>query len=158
MTNVKIEALIKGLGKNYDTLVAEGKISNKIPTGMFEDDDELYLDVAPGITLTFWAETKIFERLFITLVGTVPSASVYKGALPTPYALSMNQAAVRELFGKPLEASGPVKMPAPVGQTGGWEYYSLDPEAHPNTRVQFQYLESMDVDTIVFTLIDKGHD
>jgi hypothetical protein len=45
-----------------------------------------------------------------------------------------------------------------MGQTGGWESYQLDPTSYPNVKAVFQYTAAMQVKTLVFTLIDKGHD
>ncbi|KFE45958.1 DUF6392 family protein [Pseudomonas syringae] len=158
MIRHELDELIKRLGQTYETLKSEGLASKKKPTGMFADDDELYLDIEAGLTISFYTETEVFEKLYITLSKTPSLHHVYKGQLPAPYEEAINQSAVHDLFGEPLYYSGPVKLPKPVGQTGGYEYYALDPKIYPNTRVQFQYLESMDVKTIVFSLIDKGHD
>lgn len=154
----KLDELIKSLGKNYETLQAEGLANEEEPEGMFVDDDELYLELEAGLTMTFFAETGAFEHLHIARIKTSSLPHTYNGQLPAPYDRAINQSAVHELLGEPLYYSGPVKLPKPVGQTGGYEYYALDPEIYPNTRVQFQYLESMDVKTVVFSLIDTGHD
>ncbi|CAN1601877.1 protein of unknown function [Pseudomonas mediterranea] len=47
-------------------------------------------------------------------------------------------------------------MPLPIGGTGGWESYLLNPKLYPDKKVVFQYTQDMRVETLVFTLIDKG--
>lgn len=36
-------------------------------------------------------------------------------------------------------------MPEPMGQTGGWESYPLDPAIYPGKKVVFQYAASMEL-------------
>jgi hypothetical protein len=88
----------------------------------------------------------------------MPGINVYEGELPKPYISMMTQSDVRNLFGESLEFRGPIKMPGPMGQTGGWESYPLDPAVYPGKKVVFQYTATMEVKTLVFTLIDKGHE
>jgi len=154
----KIESLIQNLGQNHAILLDKKLIPDQKLLELFPGDDDLYLDLETGISTQFWAETKNFEALFITLIKTMPSDVIYRGEIPKPYDLEMTQTDVRALFGEPLESRPPVKMPEPRGQTGGWESYRLDPVVYPNKKVIFQYTASMQVNTIVFALIDEGHD
>lgn len=153
-----IERWIKNLGQTYDTLVAKGVIPNQPLQELYPDRDLLDIIIAPGLSMSFWAETKRFETLFITLLKTTPSTAEYKGELPKPFAPVMSQSEVRANFGEPMVSKGPVKMPQPMGMTGGWDAYRLDPVTHPNTKVVFQYTATLAVNTLVFSLIDKGHD
>lgn len=158
MSAEKIKLWINSLGMTHEDMLSKFIIPDSDLIELFPDIDELYIEPEIGVEMSFWAETERYEALCITLIKTTPSTIIYTGALPAPYTLRMNQTSVRALFGEPLEYSGAVKMPEPMGQTGGWEYYNLDPEIYPGVKVQFQYLESMDVNCIVFVLIDKGHD
>lgn len=158
MSAEKIEKWIKNLGLEYDVLVQRDIIPSRPIKGLYSDDDRLSLRPEIGISLSFWAETKRFETLFITLIKSTPSTVVYTGELPPPYMFSMSQVDVHHLFGEPMEVKGPVRMPEPMGQTGGWESYPLDSTVYGPTKVVFQYTADMRVKTLVFTLIDKGHD
>jgi hypothetical protein len=158
MSAATIKTWISSLGKNYDELTAQGTISNQPLMELYPDCDRLDLEPEVGVSLTFWAETKRLEALFVTLIKTTPSTVEYKGELPEPYSSEMTQSDVHVIFGEPFEFKGPIKMPQPMGQTGGWESYRLDPEMYPGKKVVFQYTAAMQVDTLVFTLIDKGHD
>lgn len=153
-----IEHWIKSLGRRYDVLVAEGVIPNQPLQELYPGRDLLDIIIAPGLSMSFWAETKRFETLFITLLKTTPSTTEYKGELPKPFAPVMSQSEVRANFGEPMASKGPVKMPQPMGMTGGWDAYWLDPVTHPNIKVVFQYTATLTVNTLVFSLIDKGHD
>ncbi len=158
MDATTIEHWIKKLGQLYDALVAEGNIPNQSLDELYPGRDWLTILPASGLELSFWAETQRFEKLFITLLDAMPGVPVYKGELPKPYTSEMTQSDVHALFTTPLELKGPIKMPQPMGQTGGWESYRLDPAKHPNIKVVFQYTAAMQVKTLVFTLIDKDHD
>jgi len=158
MNAEKIESWIKNLGSNYDDLIAQGLFFDTAPEALYPDADLLDMDLDAGVSLTFWAETKRLETLFVTLKKMMPELIEYKGELPSPYVLEMTQSDVHKIFGEPMESRGPIKMPQPMGQTGGWESYPLDPAVYPGKKVVFQYTAAMEVKTLVFTLIDKGHD
>jgi len=157
MNASKVSEWIKCLGQDYETLLSNDIIPPDELIELFPGIDELYLEPDIGVSMSFREETLRFESLFITLIKTTPSTVEYKGEVPVPYRLEMTQSYVRALFGEPLESSGPIRMPEPMGQTGGWDSYRLDPVVYPNKTVMFQYTASMQVDTLVFTLIDTGH-
>ncbi|UVL81918.1 DUF6392 family protein [Pseudomonas sp. B21-028] len=156
MKDFELEALIGRIGSQYNILVREGVLSDQPLTEMFEEDDRLGLEPEPGLELEFWRETGKLETLFITLMRTTPSTKEYKGELPAPYVSKMTQSDVHAIFGKPMASRGPTKMPLPIGGTGGWESYLLNPKLYPDKKVVFQYTQDMRVETLVFTLIDKG--
>ncbi|HBP5739376.1 DUF6392 family protein [Pseudomonas aeruginosa] len=157
MNAATIERWILNLGRPYDTLVAEGIIPNLPFQELYKGRDWLDIEPGDGLELSFWAETKRFERLFITLIQTVEDQTVYRGELPQPFALEMDQAGVHRTFGPPRESSGPRKIPN-IGMVGGHDAYTLDAATHPNGQVMFQYTADMRVKTLFFTLVDAGHD
>ncbi|EMM5100990.1 DUF6392 family protein [Pseudomonas aeruginosa] len=157
MDAATITRWIKHLGRPYDALVNEGIIPSLPLQELYKGRDWLDIEPGDGLELSFWAETKRFERLFITLIKTVEDQTVYRGDLPQPFALEMDQAGVRSTFGPPMESSGPRKIPN-IGMVGGHDAYTLNMETHPNARVFFQYTVDMRVKTLFFTLIDTGHD
>jgi hypothetical protein len=70
----------------------------------------------------------------------------------------MNQESIHNTLGKPHESKGPVKLPLPIGATGGWNPYRLSLEFHSNARVAAQYLPDKSVCGLAFTLVDRGRD
>ncbi|HBO3041448.1 TPA: hypothetical protein L4Q92_000182 [Pseudomonas aeruginosa] len=158
MDAATIERWILSLGRPYDTLVAEGIIPNLPLQELYKGRDWLDIEPGDGLELSFWAETKRLEAVYITLLKTTPSTVPYQGELPKPFTPMMSQAEVRANFGEPMASKGPVKMPQPMGMTGGWDAYRLDPATHRNMKLVLQYTADLRVDTLVFTLIDKGHD
>jgi hypothetical protein len=157
MEAATIERWIKNLGRGYDELVSRGVIPNQPLTELYKGRDWLTLKAGAGLELSFWADTKRFERLFITLLSTVEGTTEYKGELPQPFAPVMSQPGVRATFGEPMESQGLTKLPLNT-MVGGFDAYRLDPDTHPNMRVSFQYTTNMQVKTLVFSLIDRGHD
>lgn len=158
MDAAKIVELIKSVGHTHESLVASGTIPVQPLTELYPDCDRMDLELEDGIELTFWYETKVLDSFFITVKQAISGVPIYEGGMPEPYSLEMTQSDVHAIFGTPMESRGPIKMPQPMGQTGGWESYSLDPVLYPGKKVVFQYTAAMEVKTIVFTMIDKGHE
>ncbi|MHA6235712.1 DUF6392 family protein [Pseudomonas fluorescens group sp. PF-69] len=158
MDAAKVMELIAGVGRTYKSLMASGIIPAQSLVELYPGSNRLDLEVEDGVELTFWYETKVLDSLFFTLKETMPTTVRYKGDLPAPYRMAMTQSDVHALFGQPMESRGPIKMPEPMGQTGGWESYLLDPVVFPGKKVVFQYTAAMEVKTLVFTLVDKDHD
>ncbi|WP_248742871.1 MULTISPECIES: DUF6392 family protein [unclassified Pseudomonas] len=157
MNIMQVNKLMLGLGENYEQLLAKDFFTESCKLdALYPGCDLLDVELEAGVSLTFFEETKRFEALFITLKKTTPSTIAYQGELPVPYKLSMDQGCVHALFGRAVESRGPIKMPEPMGQTGGWESYPLDQKTYPGLKVVFQYTADMQVKTLVFTLIDKG--
>lgn len=157
MDTTTIEGYIKALGNTYESLLSQGFFPSVKPWKVFDDDDQFSLDIEDGLSLTFHEDTRKLESVFITLIKTTPSTAEYKGQLPRPFVSKTNQSEVHANFGEPMASKGPVKMPQPMGMTGGWDSYRLDPATHLNTKVVFQYTAALAVNTLVFSLIDKGH-
>ena len=157
MNVFEFEVLIERIGTSHEVLVGQGVLPDQTLTEMYEGRDRLELELEPGIELEFWRETRRLETLFVTLIRTTPSTKEYKGELPALYMAQMTQSDVHAMFGKPMASKGPIKMPVPIGMTGGGDSYPLDPERYPGKKVIFQYTQDMRVKTLVFTLIDKGH-
>lgn len=157
MKKVELEELIGSIGSSHETLISRGLLPDWQLIEMYEGRDRLGFKPELGINMDFWRETKKLETLFITLRKTTPSTFAYQGELPAPYVREMTQADVHAIFGEPMVSKGPIKMPLPIGQTGGWESYQLDPERYFGKKVVFQYGVDMKVNTLVFTLLDTGH-
>ncbi|WP_338477172.1 DUF6392 family protein [Pseudomonas khavaziana] len=160
METVKIDRLVKGLGRTYDDFVAEGLLSAGSIKSLFENSQNSHFihKPEPGVELWFWAETMRLERIVFCLISLAQGESKYAGELPVPLARPMNQENIRKTLGRPHESKGPVKLPLPIGATGGWDSYRLSLEIHPNARVAMQYLPDKSVCGLVFTLVDMGRD
>lgn len=160
MDAMTINRLIRGLGRTYNELLADGLLHEGALTPLFEEgeNEDLIQKPAPGIELWFWAETERLERVVITLTTLTEGDPVYTGELPTPFTHNMDQAGVRALLGEPYRSKAPVKLPPPIGVTGGWDAYRLGDALHPNAEVAIQFLGDKSASGLAFRLINKGHD
>lgn len=156
----KINRLASFLGRTYDELLIEQLVGAESIKPLFENSQNSYFiqKPAPGVELWFWAETMRLERIVFCLVAIATDEPSYKGELPAPFSLVMNLESIRSTFGEPHEFQGPVRLPLPIGVTGGWDSYRLSLQFHPNAKVAAQYLPNKSVCGLAFTLIDTGHD
>ncbi|PTT32199.1 DUF6392 family protein [Pseudomonas sp. HMWF021] len=155
MKSLKISELIAGVGLRFGALVTQGLLDEQPLVELYPGCDLQDLEIENGLELTFLAESKKLESVFITLVKTMPMTVIYEGDLPAPFKSVMTQTDVHAIFGAAMETRGPIKMPKPMGQTGGWESYLLDQNTYPGKKVVFQYTADMQVKTLVFTMVEK---
>ncbi|MFF7708578.1 DUF6392 family protein [Pseudomonas sp. NPDC007930] len=157
MSASRIEALIAHLGSTHEQLIENGVIPDGELFQVFEGDWHLYFELEAGLEMVFDAESEVFQDLYITLVKTTPSIVAYAGELPAPFVTGMDQRMAREWFGPSQHYSGPVRMPAPVWQTGGWERLTLPAGRYPNATLTLNYLESLEVEMIAFSQKGKNN-
>lgn len=155
MSQTIVETYIKALGKRYESLLAEGFFPSADPWKIFDDDDQFSLSIEDGLSLTFNESTRFLESIFVTLIKTTPSTSVYTGVLPDAFAPRMSRSGVQKNFGDPAASKGPVKMPQPMGMTGGWDSYMLDRATYPKAKIVFHYTADLFVSTLVFARTDE---
>lgn len=151
MKQAEIEKIVTCLGRHHADLVAENIIPDVQLREIYPGSERTYINLEQGLELDFLPENKLFVELFITLRKTTPSTARYNGELPEMIFSEMDQEMVIDLFGQPVASRGPIKMPEPIGQTGGWESYIYDDEVFPGVRLMFQYTAEMEVDTVVFS-------
>lgn len=149
MNERQVESLIRGLGLHYDELNVEGVLTQGELVGL-EGLDWLVLDPEPGVEISFHADSKVFFRVNFSLRKTFPEEDIYLGELPEPFRLNMAQSEMHGVLGAPAYSSGPIKMPQPIGQTGGWESFSLDQKRFPDVMAVLQYTEQLEVCGLVF--------
>lgn len=154
MSASAIEDWIKGLGRSHPQLLAAALIPGNELSELFPGDNQVYLEPQKGISMTFREDDRRLESFCITLVEAFVGEQLYTGELPAPYSTVMNKLSVNALFGTPAESSAPTTSPPPIGLTGGWDAYLLDPTAYPNSKVIFHYNDQLQVDYIAFSLID----
>lgn len=158
MSEFKLDDWLKNLGQSQDTLISRGMISNEPLIELYPGTDTLHLEPEVGIDFGFWAETKILEVICITLHKITPSEVVFTGRLPAPYESLKSQELVREYFGQPSETKGPMRLPLPLGEVGGWDLYKLESKGYSNVRVVFKYTVELKVKGLAFALIDTGRE
>ena len=155
MNSVNMERLIKNLGCSYDALIANKVIDNLPLQDLYEDGESLEIEPVPGIELIFWPETLRFEVMHITLKDEQnPTLPVFAGELPEPFRELTKQSDVHKIFGIPIFSKSALELRG----TGlsGWDSYQLDQNLHPAALVEFQYIKSMRISRMLFSLIDRN--
>ncbi|MEG0245788.1 MAG: DUF6392 family protein [Pseudomonas sp.] len=158
MSEFKLGNWIESLGRTYAALVSDKIIQPSDFMVAFPGDDSVHLEPEEGVDFSFWAETEVLEAIIFTLKKTSPHQVELEGELPAPYAELNNKVKAHEYFGSPLNSRGPMKLPSPLGNVGGWDQFDLGPHGYPNVYVMFKYTVEFDVMGVVFALIDKGHE
>ncbi len=148
----EFDEVISLLGATHQELVDKGLPAESPFLEIYPECDDVYLRAEDGISLTFTDEGKVFKQLHISLSPVVETAKEYKGELPDIFFRGMNQEDVHDIFGEPVKSQPPLKLPLPIGQTGGWDVYVYDAQVFPGVMLEFQYAADMEVSTIVFFL------
>ncbi|WP_294734658.1 DUF6392 family protein [uncultured Pseudomonas sp.] len=160
MDAAKIACLVKGLGQTYGELCGENLLRDGSIKPLFATGENTYFidKPEPGVELWFWAETMRLERIVFCLIPLAKREPPYTGDLPAPFTRVMSQESLHKMLGVPHESKPPMKLPLPIGVTGGWDSYRLSAEIHRSAKVGAQYLPDKSVCGLAFTLVDMGHD
>lgn len=150
-----IERLIRNLGCSYDALVDNKVIDNHPLQNLYEDGESLEVVPAPGVELIFWPDTLRFEAIHITLRDDQGhGVTLFGGDLPDLYDNMVDQTTVHQRLGKPIFGKGLLELQG-TG-LGGWDTYQINSELHPAALIEFQYSNSLKVNKIMFSLIDRN--
>lgn len=145
MNAAQLDGLIKSLGQRRDQISIEG-LDIQVPrVERYTAGEWMDIDVEAGVVMEFRVETQIFEALYIRFLDDESDDFEYSGELPAPFKSEMFQSDVRKLFGVPDESQGAINIPEPIGLVGGWDVYSMRPDAYPKVQVFFRYLETLEV-------------
>lgn len=157
MMDIRFELLIQALGKTYEELIAEQVVVDCPLEEIFPDSLGSLVILEKGISLDFWSETSRYEAFHIQLKEKGSWAPKYDGALPHPFSSILTQSDVRRVFGTPMEAKKPYRLPLPVGLNGGRDSY-LYRQTDERIKMSFLYDEDLTVSSISFSLTDRRHD
>lgn len=150
MNNEELHAFISYMGKEHVSLVTNGLIPDEPLSEVFPGSNTIYFEPAPGVSMTFSPDGKVFEKLFLILKKNVPSDPEYQGELPPQVYSVMSQQQVREAFGTPAESHGPPSPPILARQCGGWDIYPYNGQRFPGIDLVFSYNAEMQVTHLVF--------
>lgn len=158
MNAQQLESYLTNLGRPHAKLVAEGVVPAVDFIEIYPGALTLYLEAASGLNLCFWAESKEFESVIVSLAETVTTKTVYQHELPEPYIKCVTRDIALNIFGEPIESRGPFKMPLPMGEVGGWDKFHLLDQKYPGIIVLFKYDVAMNVTGVAFALEKTGFD
>ncbi len=136
MKRVELEELIRSIGSSHETLISRGLLPDWPLSEMYEGRDRLGFKPELGINMDFWRVTKNLKPFSLRSENHTFNICI-SGRASRPYVREMTKTDVHAIFGEPMISKGPIKMPLPIGQTGGWESYQLDPERYLGKRLYF---------------------
>ncbi|MBC3411128.1 hypothetical protein HU720_07410 [Pseudomonas sp. SWRI51] len=146
--NIELNAYLEHLGKTHVELIEHGVLDDSRLIEVYPGSLTLYRQPQAGLDLAFLAETKQLESVMYTLRKLVPEDVLFTGNLPEPYASCKKLDDVRDRFGAPHVSKGPLRLPDPLGEVGGWDGYTMTCEGREHLRVVFKY----DADLTVFCI------
>lgn len=135
------------LNKTYAELVENGLNPKLRFWKLFPGDDDFYLEPLPGVIYKFEAKSKVLQSINVCMIKRVEEQPEFKGSLTSPYGC-LTQEMVRENWGDPVRSRGPFRLPSPVGQTGGWDMYSLASQGYEDFDLVYQYVADLRVSGI----------
>ncbi|MEB6588203.1 MULTISPECIES: DUF6392 family protein [Pseudomonas] len=145
---VEVERWLGSIGKSYAELLDQGLEPNLRFIRLYPGATELYLEPYPGVSWRFDAHTKILQAIIVTLIRRVEPQPEFEGHLSQPYGC-LDKPSVREAWGHPVNSRGPLKMPQPIGKTGGWDIYRLSSQGFENVELVYQYNVDLKVSGVV---------
>lgn len=149
--NIELNAYLDCLGKPHVEILEAGVVEDTPFIEVYPGSLTLYLQPQVGLDLGFLAEDRKMESIIYTLRELYPEEPIFTGELPEPYASCKTRNDVRERFGTPYIMKGPLRLPDPLGEIGGWDVYTMAGEGREHLQVVFKY----DVETRV-TCISFG--
>ncbi|KWS75360.1 bacteriocin immunity protein [Pseudomonas savastanoi pv. fraxini] len=155
MQNNNIISLIKNMGISHKALMQEGLITDIKLSHLYESEETLELEIAPGVELVFWEETLCLEMITFSFARALNKADPeFMGILPYPLGKIRNKKDVRLLLGAPMFTKS--QMDLFPTELYGWDVYQLDSSLHPEAILDIQYNEDMLVSNILISLVDKN--
>lgn len=156
MKAAQLDKLIRSLGQRRDQILIQDLDIHSPREERFTAGEWFDIDVEPGVVMEFKVKTQIFEALYICFFDDVSDDFEYAGELPQPFKFGGAQSEVRAVFGAPDESQGPIKIPDPIGEIGGWDIYYMNPELYPNATMIFKYSESLEVCDLSFKYVSSA--
>lgn len=133
-----VEGWLKCLGKTHRALLDIGLDPKLRFIKLFYGDIKIYLEPAPGISFVFDAETKVLRAVTITIIRRVEREPEFGGYLPQPYNCT-DKVSVRAAWGNPIKSRETLVLPPPIGETGGWDMYSLSSVGFEELELIYSY-------------------
>lgn len=155
MNNNYFANLISNMGSFHSALIDKGLIPDTELVHLYEDEDTLELEIAPGVELVFYAETKRFEMMTLSFKRAFNNVEIsFKEILPKPLDRVENQTDVYKELGTPMFTKSELEL-FPT-ELYGWDVYQLDSSLHPEAILDIQYNKEMEISNIQISLMDKS--
>lgn len=155
MNNNDFANLISNMGSSHSVLIEKGLIPDTELVHLYEDEDTMELEIAPGVELVFYSETKRFEMITLSFKRAFNNVTAdFKAILPKPLHSVENQNEVYKELGNPMFTKSQLDL-FPT-ELYGWDVYQLDSRLHPEALLDIQYNKEMQISNILISLMDKN--
>ncbi|QBF24349.1 hypothetical protein EXN22_01135 [Pseudomonas tructae] len=147
MIKLTVHEWIARLGTHRDELVDQGILPDRPLDYLFYGHDTLSVVVEPGLELGFSASPEVLSCIHVTILSTLSNELPYSGELPERLQDVLTQKAVGRA---PYRSQPAVRMPLPLGETGGWDAFIYDGTRSPSVSVMLQYTNDLNVCDMAF--------
>lgn len=155
MNNNYFADIISNMGSFHSTLVEKGLIPDTDLVQLYEDEDTLELEIAPGVELVFYSETQRFEMITLSFKRSSNNVTAdFKASLPKPLDRVENKSEVHKELGAPMFTKSQLDL-FPT-ELYGWDVYQLDSSLHPEGILDIQYNKEMQISNIHISLMNKN--
>lgn len=158
MNIIQLKNYLDNLGRPFDELVAERTLPSGPILEPFPGSLSIYVEPAPGLCASIWAETRLFESFMILKVERFSDAPIYADVLPEPYASCTSRESALKIFGEPMLSKGPFKMPIVLQELGGWDKFALTSMGYPELAIVVDYDVQLNVTGFAFTVKETGYE
>ncbi|MDD1016161.1 DUF6392 family protein [Pseudomonas rubra] len=150
MIKLTVHDWIARLGTHRDELVDQGILPDRPLDYLFYGHDTLSVVVEPGLELGFSASPEVLTCVHVTLLSTLPNELPYGDKLPGRLQDVLTQKAAGNMLGAPYRSQPAVRMPLPLGETGGWDAFIYNGTRSPSVSVMLQYTNDFNVCDMAF--------
>jgi hypothetical protein len=155
MNNKDLVNLIGKMGNTHKALLSEELIPDVELKHIYEDEDTLEIEIAPGVELVFCAENSCLEMItFCYEKASNPENPRFAGILPNPLDKLVTQNDVHIALGEPMFSKNQMELFAT--DLYGWDVYQLDKRLHTEALLDIQYNNKMLINNIHISLMDKN--
>lgn len=155
MNNNYFANIISNMGSSHSTLIEKGLIPDTELVHLYEDEDTMELEIAPGVELVFYSETKRFEMITLSFKRAFNNVTPdFRAILPKPLDSVENLNDAHKELGAPMFTKSQLDL-FPT-ELYGWDVYQLDPGLHPEALLDIQYNKEMEISNILISLMDKS--
>lgn len=145
-----IDFWIERLGHPHASLVTLGHFPDIPLEVVFMGQESETATPQPGLELEFSTEPLILKCVHVNVIRTIPQDQPYQGTLPGRLQGLTTRKEVTERFGPSSMSQPPLRMPSPLGDTGGWDVFAWENTNNVPTFVMFQYNTELQVCDLAF--------
>lgn len=150
MNRTTVDTWIERIGHSHASLVTLGHLPNIPLKFIFLGQESETATPLPGLELEFSTEPLILKCVHVNVIRTIPQDQIYQGTLPDRLQGLATRKEVTERFGPSPMSQPPLRLPSPLGDTGGWDVFTWENTNNAPTFVMFQYNTELQVCDLAF--------